>query len=86
MPKAKKKTKGSESNSDDTTFLKLDNDRPGRVRKPNTRYFGDDFESSNFDEDSATTTKAQSIPKVKAQAALKPKKAKEPTKTKKPTG
>ena len=66
-------------------FLKVDNDRPGRVRKPNTRYFGDDFENSNFDTNTATT-KAQSITKVKAQAALEPKKAKKPTKTKKPTG
>ena len=82
MPKAKKKTKGSETNSaDDMTIL---NDRPGRVRKPNTRYFGDDFES-NFDTDSATT-KTQSIAKVKAQAALKPSKVKKPTKAKEPTG
>ena len=80
MPKAKKKTKGSESNSaDDTTFLKLD--RPGRVRKPNTLYFGGDFDTNS----ETYPSKAETIPNVKAQVALKPSKCKTPTKVKKPT-
>ena len=78
MPKAKKKTKGSEPNSaDEPTITKLD--RPGRVRKPNTLYFGGDFDTNS------ETSKIQSISNVKVQRALKPTKDEKPTKVKKST-